>query len=248
LINKIESLIKIAASTVAIVASLILLSGYSYHLGYVITFELSTDLISKSMSEVLVESWYVGVRIIIWIFDQLPYFISYFLILCFAMVFGFLAARWCQANGKTWVFDEISIDNQGRKIFWVSQWHWKCLIEGFSEITMWFSYPALILAMIGLLTILPFEDAKGYANKQMELFKEHGCSEKTEKYSCIYLIDIDKQQNKVLAKGILVSANNKRIAIYNNKLEVWPLLDNYIIRKNTDVGWVEQSETQRSGF
>jgi len=34
-----------------------------------------------------------------------------------------------------------------------------------------------------------------------------------------------------LAEGILISANKERIAIYNKKLEVWPLLDSYIIRQ-----------------
>ena len=45
-------------------------------------------------------------------------------------------------------------------------------------------------------------------------------------------MDRDKQQDKVLAEGIIISANKDRLAIYNKKLEIWPLLDNYIVSKN----------------
>jgi hypothetical protein len=200
------------------------------------TFELSTDLISKSMSEVLVESWYVGVMALAWLLSKWPYVLLYFLTLSSIIIATFFFARWCRNTGKNWIFEEITKENQGKTFLTITQWHWKQLGEMFSDMSSWFFYPMAFLACIGLLTTFPFQDAEQYANKQMELFKEHGCSEKTEKYSCIYLVDIEKQQNKVLAKGILVSANDKRIAIYNNKLEVWPLLDNYIIRKNKDVG------------
>jgi hypothetical protein len=246
LINKIESLTKTAASTVAIVVSLILLSGYSYHLGYVMTYELSTDLISKSMSEVLVESWYVGVMALACLLSKWPYVLVYFLILSIIIIATFFFARWCRNTGKDWVFEETTKENQGKVFLTITQWQWKQLGGMFSDLSQWFYYPMALVAGIGVFTALPFQDAKEYARKQIELFQEHGCSEKAEKYTCIYLIDIEKQQNKVLAKGILVSANDKRVAIYNNKLEVWPLLDNYIIRKNTDVGWVELSETQQN--
>ena len=232
MINKIESLAKIAASLVAIVVSLILLSGYSYHLGYVMTFELSTDLISKSMSEVLVESWYVGVMSLAWLLSKWPYVLTYFVVLIIMVFGGFFLARWCRDTGKNWVFEEITKENQGKTFLTITQWHWKQLGGMFSDMSLWFYYPMALLAGLCVFTVLPFQEAKVSAHKQIELFKQNGCSEKAEKYSCIYLVDIEKQQNKVLAKGILVSANDKRIAIYNNKLEVWPLLDNYIIRKS----------------
>jgi len=165
LINKIESLIKIAASTVAIVASLILLSGYSYHLGYVITFELSTDLISKSMSEVLAESWYVGVIALSWMLSKWPYVLLYFLILLAIIIATFFFARWCRNTGKNWIFEEITKENQGKTFLTITQWHWKQLGEMFSEMSSWFFYPMTLLACIGLLMAFPFQDAEQYAKK-----------------------------------------------------------------------------------
>jgi hypothetical protein len=195
------------------------------------TFELSTDLISKSMSEVLVESWYVGVMALAWLLSKWPYVLTYFVVLII-MVFGvFFLARWCRDTGKDWIFEEITKENQGKTFLTITQWHWKQLGGMFSDMSLWFYYPMALLAGLCVFTVLPFQDAQESAKKQIELFKKHGCSEKAEKYSCIYLVDIENRQNKILAKGILVSANNKRIAIYNNKLEIWPLLDNYIIRK-----------------
>ncbi|WP_343749720.1 hypothetical protein [Methylophaga marina] len=46
----------------------------------------------------------------------------------------------------------------------------------------------------------------------------------------MYLIDTNKN-NQMIAKGILISANDKKVALYNNKVEVWSLVDSYLIQK-----------------
>jgi hypothetical protein len=43
------------------------------------TFGLSEDLIAKTMSDVIVESWYVGILALGWILSKWPYFLGYFL-------------------------------------------------------------------------------------------------------------------------------------------------------------------------
>lgn len=244
--DKAESIAKIAASVFAVLVSLILLSGYSYYLGYTNVFDLSSDLISKSMADVLAESWYVGVMAFVWLLLKWPYVLGSFVFFLILFSMMFFLARWARENGKDWMLEETTKENQGRHILGITVWHWKQLGGLFYEVVNWFYYPIAIIVGIGSFAILPYQTANDSAKEQKELFEKNGCSEITKKYSCIYLVDIENQQKKILAKGILISANDKRVAIYNNKLEIWPLLDNYIIRKNTDVGWVEQSETQQN--
>lgn len=243
--EKAEWIIKLAASSIAVIVPCVLLAGYSYHLGYILTFGLSSDLVPKSMSEMLVESWYVSVMAMGWVLSKWPYIlvgsIAFFLL--FVGVFFFL--RRAKRNGVTWIFEEITKENQGKIILGVTQWHWVCLGELFSYIFNWVSTPLFIIALLSLLTAFPFLDAKGFASEQMGVFEKEGCENTTEKLSCIKLVDTKKQQNNVLAEGILVSANGQRIAIYNKQLEVWPLLDNYILTKKGIIEQVKQETDQQ---
>jgi hypothetical protein len=228
--EKYERLIKMAASAVAIAVPCILLTGFSYHIGHIFTFGLSYELINKDMSDVLVESWYIGVLAIAWLLTKWPYWLGFFVFLVIIGLVAFFYARHAKASGKDWLFEEISKENQGRKILGITQWHWCVLGEMHVELSSWFSYPLLIVCFLGLLTAFPYERGKADAEKQIQLYVESGCDNEEKIAQCSYLIDTNSE-NKILAKGILVSANQDRIAIFNNELEVWPLLDSYIIRK-----------------
>jgi hypothetical protein len=228
--EKYERLLKMAASAVAIAVPCILLSGFSYHIGHIFTFGLSYELINKDMSDVLVESWYIGVLAITWLLSKWPLWLGFFIFLVIIGLVAFFYARHAKANGKDWLFEGISKENQGRKILGITQWHWCQLGSMFSELISWFYYPVLILCFVGLLTAFPYERGKADAEKQIQLYAESGCNSEEKIVQCSYLIDTSNE-NKVLTKGILVSANQDRIAIFNNELEIWPLLDSYIIRK-----------------
>ena len=65
---------------------------------------------------------------------------------------------------------------------------------------------------------------------QMKIFAESGCQSEEKVGRCTYLIDTTKN-NQMIAKGILISANDKKVALYNNKVEVWSLVDSYLIQK-----------------
>jgi hypothetical protein len=136
-------------------------------------------------------------------------------------------------RGGTWIFEEINKENQGKKIWGITQWHWFCLYEAFQELASWYFYPVMVMAVFGLFTAVPYQKAKNFAEEQMSLYQQHGCQNENQKYHCASLID--SSDNKVLIQGILISANDNRVAIYNNKIEIWPLLDNYIIRQNKPV-------------
>lgn len=228
--EKYERLIKMAASAVAIAVPCILLTGFSYHIGHIFTFGLSYELINKDMSDVLVESWYIGVLAIAWLLSKWPVWLGLFIFLVIIGLVAFFYVRHAKESGKDWLFEELSKENQGRKILGITQWHWCVLGEMHVELSSWFSYPLLIVCFMGLLTAFPYERGKADAERQMQIYAESGCDHGEKVGQCSYLIDT-KNQNKIIAKGILVSANQDRIAIFNNELEVWPLLDSYIIRK-----------------
>ena len=87
--EKIEGYMKLVGGLIALIIPSMLLSGYSYHLGYSMTYGLNEDLIFKSMSEVLVESWYIGVMALAWLVSKWPYLLAYMVFLYLVRVLGF---------------------------------------------------------------------------------------------------------------------------------------------------------------
>jgi hypothetical protein len=52
---------QIAAVFIGIFTPCILLAGYGYYLGYTTAFGLDPSLMARSLSEVITESWYLGI-------------------------------------------------------------------------------------------------------------------------------------------------------------------------------------------
>jgi len=228
--DKTERIVKIIAALLAIVVPIILLAGYSYHIGYVMTFGLDVNLIPKRLPDMLVESWYVGILAIAWVLSKWSYFLILFIIFCLYCLAIFLFFLRAKKRGKTSLFEEITTENQGKTIIGLTQWHWKLLGQLFRTSFIWFFTPFMVISIIGLVAANPYQQGVEEAKKKIEAFKQNGCDENNKVFSCIYLLDITKQPHEVITKGILVSANQDRIAIFNNELELFPLLDGYIIK------------------
>lgn len=229
--DRIESLLKITAALVAIVVPIILLSGYSYHLGYVMTFGLDVDLIPKRLPDMLIESWYVGVLALAWVLSKWSYFLTLFIVFCLYCLAIFLFFLRAKKRGNTAQFEEFTKENQGKPIIGLTPWQWMLLGQLFRTSFIWFFTPFLLIAVIALLAVKPYQQGEEEAKTKIEAFKQNGCDENKKVFSCIYLLDITNQPHEVITKGILVSANQDRIAIFNNELEIWPFLDSYIIKK-----------------
>lgn len=229
--EKFEGLLKLAATAVALLMPCILLTGFSYHIGHIFTFGLSHELINKDMSDVLVESWYIGVLGAGWLLSKWPYFLGFFVFLVVSGLAAFLFARHAKENGKDWLFEELSKENQGKKILGITQWHW-CQLGGMvNELFSWLAYPIFIVSIVLVLIGFSFQRGQYDAEKQMKIFEESGCQSEEKVGRCTYLLDTTKN-NQVIAKGILISANDNKVALYNNQVEVWPLLNSYLIRKD----------------
>jgi len=249
--DNLEKVLKIAASAIAIVIPCVLLAGYSYHLGYIMTFGLSGDLIPKSMSDVLVESWYVSVIALAWALSYWEVLLGIFIASFLLGVASLLFFRLLKSKGINWVFDEITQQKQGKSILGFTQWHWICLGQLFRDLSSIIILPMAILVVLAAFLVLPYTEGEDEALIQIERFNDNGCDCKTEDkpLSCIRLIDTTAKKN-VIAYGVLVSANDNRIAVFTGKLEVWPMLDNYIIDKEfhqsepTDDGQKEKAKSE----
>lgn len=98
----------------------------------------------------------------------------------------FLWARRQKEKGKAWMFEEITIDNQGEKFWGITQWHWICLGKGFQDLFFWFFYPVMALSFISILTAFPFVEGKKVALDQVEKFQDRAC-ESNDKKHLMYL-------------------------------------------------------------
>lgn len=232
--ENIERIVKIAASVLAIVVPCILVSGLSLHLGYIVPFGLNHELVNRDLSGFVVEGWLVGVLLLACFFSKVFIWLGLFIFIASLSFFSFLYARKAKKDGQDWLFAKISQEEQGRSIFTITQWQWCQLGSLFKELSSWFLYPALTLVMIALLTVYPYQKGIEDADKQIKTYSESGCENKDKAVSCTYLIDTKNDEEKIIAKGILVSATETKIALYDNKLEVWPLLNTYMIRKEAN--------------
>lgn len=233
--ENIERILKLGATGLALIVPIILMAGYSYHLGYITGFGLDADLIPKRLPDVLVESWYVSVMALAWLFSKWLYFLAMFSIVFLLFIMMFLVIRKAKESRAEWLFQEVNKENQGRKFCGVTHWHWICIGQVFNNLATWFLLPLWLLAITLLFVFSAYQHGNKSALKQTETFQNLGCESKDKTLTCISLIDTSEQQGKVLTQGILITANQGRIAIFNDKLEVWPLLDSYMISKQIAV-------------
>lgn len=217
--EKIEGLLKLAATAVALVVPCILLTGFSYHIGHIFTFGLSHELINKDMSDVLVESWYIGVLGAEWLLSKWPYFLGFFVFLVVSALAVLLFLQYARENGKDWLFEELSKENQGKKILTITRWQWSQLGGMINELFSWLAYPIFIVSIVLVLVGFSYQRGQQDAEKQIKIFAESGCQSEEKVDRCTYLIDTTKN-NQIIAKGILISANNNKVALYNNQVEV----------------------------
>jgi len=238
-LNKLLKILQIVSLTLGVFTSLMLLAGYIYHLGYVHAFGLDTNLISKPISEMLVESWYLAVILLGYILERWFYFFIVAIALFLVMLMALTIAIKLKKEDESVVVDEITQDNQGDRVLWFTQWHLKMLAKIADQlIKNIILLPLFIILIPAVITVSPYQKGKTDAEKQISEQQKYGCSidEKGSYQSkCSYLIDISYLDEKIISAGIIVDATEKKIAIFHdNLIEVYPLLDSYKIVKPYD--------------
>lgn len=238
--DKAHQSLQIIVVALGVLAPCILLAGYSYYLGHITTFGIDSSLMNRGFGDVIAESWIVGVRLLVYLWSRWWWLVLFF---GFAII-GALGALIFVVRQKSKGIDalakKINKEYQGRTILGFTQWHWLCLGEVVGTIWNW-SWAVVALVMFAsAVVILPFHHGNFDAQTQIMQYQKNGCadiSKMPEPFSCIYLIDISSSDDVPVTQGFLVTANNERVAIFNkNGLEVWPLLDSYMLRRKYGLG------------
>lgn len=233
--DKTHRVIQLTALILGILVPSILLAGYIFHLGYSQTFGLDSSLVYKSLADMMTEAWYLGVMILIYLVPKWWYLVVALFFYILLILVLFLYFSYLKKQGKTWFTKEITKDNQGAKFCGLTLWRWGHIYEIFEELSSWFLIPAIILLFAASLTVFPYQQGRDGALKQITEHQKYNCEAKEKQglaTRCHYLIDTSTAEQKIIAQGILVAANNNRVALFdNNIVEVWPILDSYIIRR-----------------
>lgn len=229
--------LQMAGLALSVFVPALLLAGYSWRLGYVSTFGLNPEIISKGFSDVVVESWVVGVKVIAFGVSKWMYF-PLFWVSIVTFLLGLLYFFVHLKNKGLITVDpaEITFENRGRKFIGLTQWHWKTLFETGEKIGHWFYWPLVVLIVAALLAVFPFEDGKQFALDQLVEHRVNGCGEQG---SCTRLLRVDDESESLVVEGIVVAANSERIAIYSDgRVGVYPLLDDRVLVRGLSEGVV----------
>lgn len=220
--------LQMAGLALSVFVPALLLAGYSWRLGYVSTFGLNPEIIEKGLADVVVESWVVGVKVIVFGVSKWMYFPLFWVsIVTFLLgvlyFFVHLKSKGVISVDRA----EITFENKGEKFSGLTQWHWKTLYETAEEIGHWFYWPLVVLIVAAVVAVFPFEDGKQFALEQLVEFRENGCGKQG---SCTRLLRVEGGSESLVVEGIVVAANSGRIAIYSDgRVGVYPLLDDRVL-------------------
>lgn len=226
----------LTAAILGVVTPCLLLSGYVYHLGYVTKFGLNSSLMSRGFSDVITESWYIGVLLLTYLLEKWWWFLVFFGIMATIAVCSFFYFVRLENKGVDIFANPITKANQGRTVLGFTQWHWICCGKMLMGIGSLSYIPLAVVSLIAAIVILPFQKGGQNALKEIESFRKDGCevvAGGSRSFSrCVYLMDISSSNPTVVAQGLLVTTNNERIAIFTEgAIEVWSSLDKYKLKK-----------------
>lgn len=214
------------ALALSILTPCILLAGYAFWLGHISAFDLSAELMPKTLTDVLLESWTLTLYLVIFVLaPNLIYILigTIFLwvgLVVIAYIVNFLAERkLIDPNAP-----EITQENKGKRILGLTQWMWKNLFN--TGGLMYRASTALVLGIcaVSMIVLYPYTFGEKESKKQVEKFQLSECGTTIK---CHKLIDSSKGHETLIAEGILISATENKVAIYDGVASVYPLLDSY---------------------
>lgn len=233
--EKIHQYLQSAAVAIGIFVPCILLAGYSYHLGYSVTFGLEPSLINKGFADAITEAWLLGALLLV---QFVKYWWSGFLVVgavSLVMLGLFYFIVYLKAKGKDPVAWEITREQQGPRVLGLTLWHWKGWFETVQAFGTWVYIPTLLLLLAALITIIPYQQGADAAKKQIGQIQTNGCNaplDQKDRVRCVSLIDISATPHATIYSGILVSSNNDFVALFDGQtLEVLRLKDDFKLSK-----------------
>jgi len=224
--DKSHKYLQLAALIAGFVIPCAMMAGYVYHLGYTFTFGLNSELISKDFSDVVAESWILGVQLLVYVITHWAYLLLLGLaFIVFVFLLMHLVTYLQDHRGFKLNNDEITQENQGQVYWGLSKWKWICLWGFIEEVTKWIAGPLSVVVFVTLMMMLPYQKGQDFAQRQITEYQKDGCASSTH---CVQLIDFSGTEEQLVVEGIMVSANDQRIAVFSGeKLVVYPLLESY---------------------
>lgn len=239
--DKILKGVQLVVALIGVFIPLLLLLGYVYHLGFIAYFSLDSSLVPRDFTGMITESWYLGVMSLAFL---LPYWWFVFLlpVVFFFFLLGLIYfVLWFKDKEGVWVFAEVTKEDQGRRIFGLTQWLWNNLFDSTMKLVLIVCTVILLPTTLLLVLLSPFQQGFDEAKKLNLRYMERGCEsgqvdmesmDEHKPVPCVSLIDASQAEPKLLAKGIYVTSNENRIAIFQEQtLHIYPLLAQYRISK-----------------
>lgn len=222
--------LQVLALFISLSAPLVLLAGYTFWLGYISGFGLHAELIPKTLTDVILESWIVVVYFMGYAGSNLGYcllgaFALWICLILMTYLINYLSERIFIDLDRP----EITRENRGRNILGLSQWIWKMLLESGGTIYQYAAAATLGLCISLLFVLSSYSFGEKEAQKQITRFKASTCGKDI---ACHQVIDHSGEEDKLVAEGLLISANEQKIAIYNTSVTVYHLRDTYKVAVN----------------
>jgi hypothetical protein len=229
---KVADLLQVLGVAMGLLASCILVAGYTWYIGHISAFGLDSSIMNRGLGDVIAESWYVGLMALIYLLPLWWYPFIFVAVVGALMLGGLYYISRQRDKGKNPLGDPITKQNQGRRILGLTQWHWVCWLEAVHLMCGWALVPIVLVLLTWLFIVFPFSEGNTLAKSEIEKYQKRGCTMDGVVGSptrCISLVDISSPSVPA-AQGLLVSSTNERIAIFNDKgLQVWPLTSSYRI-------------------
>lgn len=214
----------------------LLLAGYSYYLGYINTFGIDSSLLNRGISEAITESWIVGIKFLIYLFNKMHYLGAWGLIViaCTLYTIAIVTKRKKLGLSNIILDGTLSKENQGPEYLGQTLYRWSVIWGLVLEVLQLLLSLAIIVLLPLATCLFPYGDGSKKAKEIIEKYQRHDCdySIKPSSPNCMTLIDLNGDKH-TLINGIFITASKSHIAIYsNNQTEIWPIRDDYKLITN----------------
>lgn len=236
MLENISKAVHAVAVAAGVIASSMLLAGYSYYLGYIHAFGLDASLIGRGFGEVVAESWLMGLQLLVFILSKLISAIGVAVVLVVLMFASLFALASIQRKRPAIFSNQLNKQNQGRSVLGLSLWQWWVGIEGASQLFGWILAFFLPVAVVAAALVWPYQQGQNHGATTMSSYLEQGCGylslEAPAFGRCVSLANAAGSGQPALAEGMLVTATKDRLAIFNEAgVEIWSLSGDYKLHR-----------------
>lgn len=219
-----------------LLASLLLLSGYSYNLGSFGAFGLSADAIPLSFSDSVAASFYMGVLLLLEIWGNTLLIWGIVLspvIIVLLMLFVVAVLR-----KSGWGDRLVAWDDRRKEHLQQEGFNWFRAVDElhgpYQKIsTLTFSFVLLAAALV-LITVSPYKYGHDQGEKLVNAFGDtpENCQGLLNNQKTCYSLS-NQESGKIITRGALVIGTNDHIALYNGVLtQVYRRSDNLVLQIN----------------